>query len=268
MREQKIIDNTPTPNTLISLEKEMRRLGLIEGMTVIVHSSLSSLGWVSGGSNSVINALKNIIGDTGNIIMPTHSVDVSNPDEWYAPSVPSEWLPIIKDSLPPFDPKTTPTFNMGSIVNNFLLHTGVKRSYHPTYSFACLGKDKDFILNNQPLSHGMGINSPLDKIYELDGFVLLLGTDYSSNSSMHLGEELSNSIKIITNSSPILKDNKRVWETFKEIDYDSDNFNEIGNSFEKDKEKVKVNYIGNANCKLMKQRDIVNFTRDYIKKNY
>ncbi|RIO69640.1 MULTISPECIES: aminoglycoside N(3)-acetyltransferase [Staphylococcus] len=268
MREQQIIDNTPTPNTQSSLEKEMIRLGMTEGMTIIVHSSLSSLGWVSGGSNSVVNALINVIGSTGNIIMPTHSVDVSNPDGWYAPSVPPKWLPIIKESLPAFDPKTTPTFNMGAIVNNFLLHEGVRRSYHPTYSFACWGKDKDFILNSHPLNYGMGVDSPLDKIYKLDGYVLLLGTDYSSNSSMHLGEELSNSIKVVTNSSPILKDDKRIWKTFKEVDYDSDKFNEIGNAFEKNKGKVKTNYIGNAQCKLMKQREIVDFTSTYIKNNY
>lgn len=45
-----IVANTQLPNTIKTITNDLRELGLEKGMTVIVHSSLSSIGWVSGGS--------------------------------------------------------------------------------------------------------------------------------------------------------------------------------------------------------------------------
>lgn len=48
-------------------------VGMRVGQTVMAHCSLSALGYVCGGSQSVIEALLQAVGETGTIMMPTQS---------------------------------------------------------------------------------------------------------------------------------------------------------------------------------------------------
>lgn len=77
--EQELISRTPQPATRASLARQMRENGLTLGGTVLVHSSLSSLGWVAGGPVAVIQALLDCVGPQGTIVMPTHSGDLTDP---------------------------------------------------------------------------------------------------------------------------------------------------------------------------------------------
>src|SRR5699024_12184717 len=99
-----------------------------------------------------------------------------------------------------------PTFYMGKVVECFMMNDDVIRSNHPKVSFAAWGKDSDEITNDHPLNHGMGIGTPMHKVYQKDGYVLLIGVDYDSNSSMHLGEHLSGQLDEVKTASPILED--------------------------------------------------------------
>lgn len=45
-------------------------LGLKSGDEIEVHSSLSSFGYIDGGAETVISALKEVVGETGSIFMP------------------------------------------------------------------------------------------------------------------------------------------------------------------------------------------------------
>ncbi len=71
VKMNEIVASTPLPNTIKTITNDLRKLGLEKGMTVIVHSSLSSIGWVSGGAVAVVEALMNVITEEGTIIMPT-----------------------------------------------------------------------------------------------------------------------------------------------------------------------------------------------------
>lgn len=67
------------PLTREEIENGFRDLGLLQGMFLEVHSSLSSFGHVEGGADTVIRALINIIGDEGAIVMSTFPVSVPLP---------------------------------------------------------------------------------------------------------------------------------------------------------------------------------------------
>ena len=70
---------TGHPNTVASLQADLAMLGVKPGMVLRVHSTLSSLGWVSGGPVAVILALEEVLGPDGTLVMPTHSSDLSDP---------------------------------------------------------------------------------------------------------------------------------------------------------------------------------------------
>ncbi|NOX44142.1 MAG: AAC(3) family N-acetyltransferase, partial [Caldiserica bacterium] len=54
----------------------LRELGLEVGAIVGVHSSLSSFGYVEGGADAVIDALLEVVGEEGTVVMPTHSANL------------------------------------------------------------------------------------------------------------------------------------------------------------------------------------------------
>ncbi|MDA2209057.1 aminoglycoside N(3)-acetyltransferase [Bacillus cereus] len=265
MKMNEIVASTQFPNTIETITKDLKALGVEKGMTIIVHSSLSSIGWISGGAVAVVEALMKVVTEEGTIIMPTQSSDLSDPKHWSRPPVPEDWWQIIRDNVPAFDSRITPTRGMGEIVECFRTYPNVVRSNHPLGSFAAWGKHAVEIAMNHSLSMSFGEESPLRKIYDLDGYVLLIGVGYDSNTSVHLSEVRSGACELIQVGAPIIENGERVWKEFFEMDYESEKFVEIGVEFER-KGTVKNGKIGNATCRLMKQRDIVDFGTEWFRK--
>ena len=174
--EADTISITPSPRTRETLTQDLTNAGLTPGITVIVHSSLSSLGWVCGGAVTVIQALMDVVTSVATLVMPTHSTDYSEPEPWQNPPVPCEWWQIIRDTMPAYDARITPTRKMGKIVEVFRTCKNVLRSSHPNYSFAAWGQNAEFIVKNHSLNYSLGEESPLARLYDLNGYVLLLGT--------------------------------------------------------------------------------------------
>ncbi|WP_052675878.1 aminoglycoside N(3)-acetyltransferase [Paenibacillus sp. IHBB 10380] len=176
-----------TLQTRKTIVEDLQRLGVKEGMTLIVHSSLKSLGKVVGGPVTVILALEEAVGITGNIVMPTQSEHLCEPTE-YNDGLTGEEIKIIRENMPIYYPDVTPTSYMGFIPETFRKQNGVFRSSHPHASFAAWGKDAIRITENHRLDYALSEDSPLGKIYELEGFILLLGAPTNTNSSLHLAE--------------------------------------------------------------------------------
>ncbi|WP_226659346.1 aminoglycoside N(3)-acetyltransferase [Pseudalkalibacillus hwajinpoensis] len=264
MTEQKTIHAVCMPHTVSSLVEDFQELGVKEGMTMIVHTSLSSLGWVCGGAEAVIQALMEAVGEEGTLVMPAQSAGNSDPSEWMAPPVPESWWPIIREHMPAYSKETTATRGMGTVAELFRQFPGVVRSEHPMYSFSAWGKEKDYVTENQLLQAGFGEKSPLEKIYELDGKILLIGVGHESNTSLHLSEHAKLDHVRVTKSAAIMEEGKRVWKTYHEIDYDSDCFEKIGYEFERMESYQKMK-IGRAVCKLFDQREMVDFGRKWFR---
>jgi aminoglycoside 3-N-acetyltransferase len=232
MSEQRLIQETPTPRTRESLAHDLRTLGVEAGMTLEVHSSLSKLGWVCGGPVAVVQALMDVVTETGTLLMPTHSTNYTDPAKWTNPPVPQSWWPILYEQMPAFDPRLTPSWWMGQVAEIFRTCPGVLRSLHPALSFAAWGRHAQTITANHSLDHGLGEQSPLARLYDLDGSVLLLGVSYESCTSLHLAEYRAPHPKLLNEGSPILEHGLRVWKTYQDIELDSDQFPEIGSAFE------------------------------------
>ncbi|MBD2568938.1 aminoglycoside N(3)-acetyltransferase [Anabaena lutea] len=267
MSESKVILRTLSPHTRQSLATDLLNAGLTSGISVIVHSSLSSLGWVCGGSVTVVQALMDVIAPDGNLVMPTHSGDLSDPAMWENPAVPKEWWSIIRETMPAFDHKVTPTREMGRIVETFRTWENVVRSSHPHVSFAGWGKDAQNIISDHSLENSLGENSPLARIYDLNAWVLLLGVGYDSCTSFHLAEYRVGREQRINKGAPILAAGKRVWKWYTDIEFDTDCFVKIGEAFEKTGQ-VKVSTVGAAQTKLFNIRNAVDFAVSWLKVNH
>ncbi len=261
LSESDIIARTgKTPVTVESLVADLRALGLASGMTVLVHSSLSAIGWVCGGPVAVVLALESVLGKAGTLVMPTHSGDLSDPAQWVNPPVPETWWEPIRQTMPAYDPALTPTRGMSAIPECFRKQQGVRRSDHPQVSFAAWGKHAAYITADHRLTAALGEGSPLANIYALDGWVLLLGVGHDSNTSLHLAEHRASypGKRSITNGAPVRVNGARQWVTFEEIAWDETDFEQIGAAFAETGE-VRRGQVGCAAVEFFRQRALVDF---------
>ena len=268
MSEKEIVEKTEVPATVESLQADLHALGVEPGMVVLVHSSLSAMGWVCGGSVAVIAALQKALGSTGTLVMPAHSPDLTEPSGWESPPVPESWWPVIRENMPAYDPELTPTRSMGIIAETFRKQKGVLRSAHPQVSFCACGPQASRITDSHSLAFGLGEHSPLARIYDLHGFILLLGVDHGNNTSMHLAEHRATfpTKRVIQQGAPIATADSRRWATFEDVDIDSSDFDRIGEDFLRSEggDVVRRGRVGLADCQLMLQRDVVDFTVSWL----
>jgi len=266
----KKIETEDSPLTIPSLKAGFSELGVKPGMTLLLHSSLSSIGWVCGGACAVILAIEELLGADGTLVMPTFSTNLSDPSQWRNPPVPESWWPVIRREMPPYDPDFAPTRGVGVIPETFRKQKGVLRSNHPQISFAARGKHAERITGNHSLDYPFGDCSPLGSIYELDGWIILLGASYGNNSSFHLAEFRAEypGKEVEYHGAPVMIDGCQKWLEMQDFKSFDGNFNDIGTSFEKEcPEKVSIMSIGKAATRLIRQRDIVDYAAAWLSNN-
>lgn len=272
MSEADIIKATRSPVTIDMLYQDLLHLGVNSGDILLVHSSLSSIGWVCGGAQSVVAALIKATGAEGNrqnngtLVLPAHSGEWSDPDKWENPPVPKEWNQVIYDHMPAFIPEISPARGMGRIAELFRTIPGVIRSNHPQVSFCAKGKCAEHITGMHALSPQLGKESPLGKMYETKAKVLLLGVGYDSCTSFHLAETLLDGMPVKRMGTAMLENDERVWKWFDDYVYNSDDFDQIGKAFE-ESGTVKKGRVGNAECRLFEMKDGVDFALNWLQQN-
>lgn len=149
----------------------LNQLGLESGNVVLVHSSLSSFGHVDGGEHAVIDALIQVIGQSGLLVMPTHTWGTVNATQ-----------PVFHETLSPSI--------VGKITETFRHRPGVVRSLHPTHSVAALGRrSEEFVEGHGRWSTPCASDSPYGRLVSEDGYVLFLGASLHSFTLMHGFEE-------------------------------------------------------------------------------
>lgn len=154
------------------LVDHLRAVGIGLGDSVVLHSSLKSIGSVEGGAEAVVDALLSVIGPTGHLLVPTFTY----------------CLPMW--NIPPFDLATSKS-RVGAITEAVRLRPDAVRSFHPTHSVAVIGPAREEITRNHLHATPLGIDSPFDRMRRFKAKILMLGTYQDTNSSLHLCEVLA-----------------------------------------------------------------------------
>ena len=250
------------------LIQSFRELGLNTGDIVMVHTSMKQMGYVCGGAQTVIEALMETVGATGTIMMPTQSWKNLDPETGvHQDADPEDWQ-TIRENWPAYDKNLTPTNTMGAVAELFRQFPGSIRSDHPARSVCAWGKHAAYLTAEHSLSNIFGDGSPIGKLYELDGKVLLLGTGYDKSTSLHLADARAEypGKHTCVEHSAVLENGKRIWKAYETLYVDGEDFNRIGADYEKT-HTVRSVQIGNAAVKLMRQRELVDFAVRWMEKN-
>ncbi|MCC9089710.1 MULTISPECIES: aminoglycoside N(3)-acetyltransferase [Bacillus] len=261
---QKFIRNQAEPMTKERIKADLVQLGVKKGMILCVHSSLSSIGWVNGGAVAVIQALMETLTEEGTLVMPAQTLELSDPADWIDPPVPYSWWKSIKETMPAFDPAYTTPTAMGKVAETFWKYPGVARSTHPNFSFTAWGKRKHEILKHHALSYGLGENSPLGRMYDLDAQVLLIGTSFESHTAFHLAEYRISQQDLMIRGAPILENGWRVWKEYQDIMTREELFEQIGRDFLHSGYTHYRGQIGLANSYLLPVRGSVDYAEKWL----
>lgn len=246
----------------------LKEAGVTGGQAIMVHTSLSSLGFVCGGAQVVIEALLESVGPDGTIMMPTQSWKNLDPTAGVHWEEPEQWWQMIRDNWPAYQKDITPTNTMGAVAEMFRKWPGTLRSDHPARSVAANGKYAQYLTAEHDLSNIFGDGSPIGKLYELDGYVLLIGVGYDKNTSLHLADARADypGKHDSTEHSAILENGKRVWKEYRTLYVDGEDFEAIGEAFENAHPVTRVP-LGNGTITFMKQRELVDFAVNWIEQN-
>ncbi len=144
----------------------LKAMGLAEGDGVMVHSSLSSMGYVEGGAPTVVGAFLEALGIAGTLMVPTFTH--SNTEY--------------------FDPLESPSKN-GAITEAARRFPGAVRGLHPTHAVAVIGPDAEALVCDDLELGALGRGCAVDRLARKGGWVFLLGVDHRANSTIHVGED-------------------------------------------------------------------------------
>jgi aminoglycoside N3'-acetyltransferase len=223
-----------TPRIRIeALTAQIRALGVEPGAVLLVHTSFSHVGPVEGGPQGLIGALRAAIGAVGTLVMPSMSYDDDHA----------------------FDARMTPCPEMGVVADTFWRMPDVLRSDSP-HAFAALGPLATHITRAHPLDVPHGLDSPVGRVYELNGQILLLGTGHGSSTTIHLAEAIAGvryrrpKFVTITDGDPPVR------FSYDEIDHCCDKF-ELVDQWLEEKGLQRRGRVGHGMARLVRARDVV-----------
>lgn len=256
----------PISKDMIKLD--LLKLGVFEDDVLLIHSSLSKLGYVIGGAQTLFEALMDAVGILGTIVVPTQTMDNSDPSHWENPPVPVSWFEAIRNEIPAFNKHFTPTRQMGKFVEFVRTHPNTLRSNHPQVSFAAHGYQAKSIVKHHDLTPKFGLLSPLGKLYSTENAkILIIGAPLNTCTALHLSQCLADIDPKETNGCAMIIEHQRKWMTYVDYEYDCSLFDDILNQYI-NQNHIKSQNIGGAESYLFSFKEIVDFGTNYFKQAF
>lgn len=199
------------------LVEDFTDLGVRPGGVVMLHASVKAVGWVVGGPDVILHALREALGPDGTLMMYVGWADGTYEMGSWSEARRRAYL----EECPPFDPATSRAVPDWGILTEYLRTTpGARRSGNPEASVAAIGAKADWLTADHPLNYGFGRGSPLERLCEAGGEVLLLGTPLNTVTLLHYAECLADvpDKKTVSYRQPILVEGRKSWVEVEEYD--------------------------------------------------
>ncbi len=151
------------------LAEQLRQLGVTPGMVLMVHASLRRIGPIKGGAEALLDALRDVLGADGTLLMALGA-----------------------DDRCPFDRLTSPVEqDMGVLAEVFRRRCGASVNDHAAARFGALGPCAAELLEPVPLHDYHGPGSVLSRLTAMNGSVLRMGADIDTVTLTHYAEYLA-----------------------------------------------------------------------------
>jgi aminoglycoside 3-N-acetyltransferase len=222
-----------TETRVADLVQQLRELGVKPGSVLLVHTSFRAVRPVEDGPAGLIRALQSAVSSAGTLVMPTTTSGTER-----------------------FDPRRTPVDGMGITADLFWRQDGVVRSTHPGASFAARGPHAEFICSAHPLSPPHGPDSPVGRVHDLDGDVLLLGVKHSENTTLHLAESIAGVPYSVSHPCVVIVDGATRTVMIPETDHCCRRF-ALADEWLDAAGHQRHGRVGGAQARLARSRDIV-----------
>jgi aminoglycoside 3-N-acetyltransferase len=208
------------PVTRLELENDLRSLGVQASGILMVHTRMSAIGWVVGGSQTVVEALLGVLGPGGTLMAYAGWED----DPWHLAEWPPAWQQAYRAGLPPFDPQLSEAdHEMGRLPERIRTWPGARASTGHAMRMVAIGARADWLTRGQPWDHPAGPGSPLAKLAEADGQVLMLGAPLDTLTLLHHAEALVDAPgkRMVTYGIPVREGDQVVWREVQDHDTSS-----------------------------------------------
>jgi aminoglycoside 3-N-acetyltransferase len=253
-------------HTLARLSDQCREIGLAPGQIVMVHASLRAVGPILGGPDVLIDAILRSVAPDGTMMV--YVGDQTPFDDVGRGLFTPEEEAFILEHCPAFDPATArANRDFGAFAELFRTRTGVRCSRNPGARMAAFGAKTDWLTRDHPLNYGLGAGSPLDKLCQIGGGVMLIGSDLDEVTLLHYAENIAPiaAKKTVRIKLPLLIDGRRQWTEIEECnsmtgirDWPDRFFATIVQSF-LETPHVRTGLIGDARTYLIDAQALVNF---------
>lgn len=258
------------PYTRTQLAQALRSVGVEAGQLLMLHSSVKAVGPVMGGPNTILQAVFDVLGASGTLMMYVGWEDI--PD--YVHELPEDVRQVYYDEYPPFDPLTARAVRENSVLAEFLrTWPGAARSLNPEKSMAAVGAQAAFLTDDHPLDYGYGDGTPLARLAENGGSVLMLGAPLDNITLLHYAEYRAKlrHKTVIRYECPILRDGKRVWVEMEDYEtgepHDDYSFDEIARAYLA-RGRGRSGPAGDATAFLFDAADLVDFGVQWLEARF
>ena len=250
--------------TLSECVTRFSEAGIAPGDTIVVHGSLKAVGWISGGANTIVDALLQVIGPQGTLIVAAQATENLDPGLLDQPIDP-RLAKVLRQAQPPFRGKATHLPSMGALTTAVQLDERSKISDHPTCAVLALGKQSKWITADHILSPAFGPGSPYVKAVELKAKAVLIGVDYSVLSALHTVQVQTKVLPWCIHSSVVgpLEAPHRI--AYLDLAYTTTDFNLIGQAFES-AHPMTPRRLGNAVLRVLELSELLGFAKTWIER--
>ena len=258
----------PAPWTRSALGEHLSDIGVQSDDVVLVHAGLRSVGAIIGGLDTLIAALRDVLGPGGTVMAYC---------DWQMGEGATD-DPLLRDQIPPFDAWASRAIRDNGAFPELLRTTpGALRSGNPGASCAALGEQAAWLVADHALDYGYGPQSPFGKLVAAGGKVLMLGAPLDTMTLLHHAEHLADiaNKRVLRYAAPILLDGQKLWRDFEEFDtglpvvdgLDEDYFESVVEDFLVTGQGRR-GLVGHAPCVLVDAPAIVAFAVDWLERRF